>query len=322
MGARLRSSIHVREVRAPGGASRRAIPSPPDRGCVGVDLTVVVPVYNGADTLRDQLEALRRQQWDGAWEVVVVDNDSTDATPAIIAEVVASDPRFRSTRADAAHNLSYVRNEGVRAARGAAVAFADADDVVGDGWVSAIGIALASHELVGSRLEYERLNPPGSTAGRSAFQSTSISRFYGLPNLSGAGHGCQRHVFERLGGNDERWDDTGEDFEFSFRAKRELGIEPVFVPDAVYHYRRRDDPRAAFRQARRYGRSHVALYREYGRHDPTNRGSQWLAAKSDLWLAVHAHHLLRDESRLAWAWKAGIRLGRLEASIRLRTLYL
>jgi len=287
-----------------------------------VDLTVVVPVYNGAATLAEQLDALAGQDWDGAWEVVVVDNGSTDDTPRIVARAVAAHERIRSVRADDAHNLSYVRNVGVQASSAAAVAFADADDVVGAGWVAAIGRALAEHPLVGSRLEYGRLNPPGSAAGRAEFQSTGIGRFYGLPNLAGAGHGCQREVFDRLGGNDERWDDTGEDFDFSFRAARDLGIEPTFVPDAVYHYRRRNEPRAAFRQARRYGRSHVALYREFGRGDPANRPSQRRAVKTDLWLLAHAHHGLRRATRLGWAWKAGIRLGRLEGSLRTRTLYL
>lgn len=287
-----------------------------------MDLTVVVPVYNGADTLAEQLDALAAQHWAGDWEVVVVDNGSTDATPRIIADAVAAHDRFRSVRADAAHNLSYVRNVGVQASDAMAIAFADADDVVGDGWVAAVGTALAEHQLIGSRLEYERLNPPGTDAGRAAFQSSGIGRFYGLPNLAGAGHGCQRDVFDRLGGNDERWDDTGEDFDFSFRAKRDLGIEPVFVADALYHYRRRNEPRAAFRQARRYGRSHVALYREFGRGDPANRPSQRKAIKIDVWLLAHAHHLVRRETRLVWAWKAGIRFGRLEASLRTRTLYL
>jgi glycosyltransferase involved in cell wall biosynthesis len=254
--------------------------------------------------------------------VVVVDNGSTDETPRLVATAVREHDRFRSVRADAAHNLAYVRNAGVQASEATAVAFADADDVVGDGWVAAIGEALADHELVGSRLEYERLNPPGSEGGRAGFQSEGIGRFYGLPNLAGAGHGCRRDLYERLGGNDERWDDTGEDFDFSFRAARDFGVEPFFVADAVYHYRRRNEPRAAFRQARRYGRSHVALYREFGRGVPGSRPSQRKAIRTDLWLLAHAHHLARPETRLGWAWKAGIRVGRLEASLRSRTLYL
>ena len=287
-----------------------------------MDLTVVVPVFNGAATLAEQLDALGAQEWSGEWEVLVVDNASTDATPRIIADAVAAHARFRSVRADDAHNLSYVRNVGVRASSAAAVAFADADDVVGDGWVAAIGEALAEHPLVGSRLEYRRLNPPGTEAGRAEFQSTAIGSFCGLPNLAGSGHGCQRRVYDQLGGNDERWDDTGEDFDFSFRAKLELGIDPVLVPDALYHYRRRNEPRAAFRQARRYGRSHVALHRQFGPVEPGARPSQRKAIKTDLWLLTHSYQLVRPETRLAWSWKAGIRFGRLEASIRTRTLYL
>jgi glycosyltransferase involved in cell wall biosynthesis len=287
-----------------------------------VDLTVIVPVLNGADTIAEQLDALAAERWDGEWEVVVVDNGSTDATPRIVADRVAADPRFRTVDAPEVRNLSYVRNVGVAASSAAAVAFADADDVVGEGWVAAIGRALAEHRLVGSRLEYDRLNPPGTAAGRSEFQSSGIGSFVGLPNLAGAGHGCQRDVFEQLGGNDVRWDDTGEDFDFSFRAKLELGIDPVFVPDATYHYRRRNEPRAAFRQARRYGRSHVALYRAYGRTRPGTRPSQRKAIRTDLWLLAHVHHLARPETRLGWSWRAGIRLGRLGGSIRTRTLYL
>ena len=87
-----------------------------------MDLTVIVPVFNGAATLDEQLDALATQRWAGRWEVLVVDNASTDATPAIVASRVASDDRFRTIRADAAHNLAYVRNAGVRATGARSVA--------------------------------------------------------------------------------------------------------------------------------------------------------------------------------------------------------
>ena len=49
----------------------------------------------------------------------------------------------------------------------------------------------------------------------------------------------------------------------------------------------------AFRQARRYGRSHVALYREFGQEDRANRGSQWLAAKVDLYARATGYRVTR-----------------------------
>ena len=41
---------------------------------------MIVPAYNAAATLAEQLEALATQQFDGDWELVIVDNGSTDGT--------------------------------------------------------------------------------------------------------------------------------------------------------------------------------------------------------------------------------------------------
>jgi glycosyltransferase involved in cell wall biosynthesis len=43
-----------------------------------VQLSVIIPCYNGAETIAAQLEALAGQQWSGQWEVIVSDNGSTD----------------------------------------------------------------------------------------------------------------------------------------------------------------------------------------------------------------------------------------------------
>lgn len=289
-------------------------------GSENPDLSVIVPVFNGASTIEPQLEALLRQSWDRPFEILVVDNDSDDDTQLIVERVSRSNPRLRLTSAPRFHNLSYVRNVGVREALAPAVAFADADDVVGDGWVAAIGRALDEHPLVGSRLEYEYLNP-GSDAGRSAFQSREISTFHGLPNLAGAGLGCRVELWERLGGNNESWDDTGEDFEFSFRAFLEAGIRPVFVPGALYHYRRRNAGKAAFRQARRYGRSHARLAATFG-HAFSDWPRPVEGLRADLWLLLHLDRAVRPSTRVDWMWKMGKRLGRLEGSLRYKTLFL
>ena len=108
------------------------------------ELSVILPVYNGAAHIGDQLDALLAQSWSKPWELVVVDNDSTDLTPAIVEQYVAKHPdRIRVTSAPEQHNLSYVRNVGVRTARADAVAFCDDDDLVGATWVASMGDALA-----------------------------------------------------------------------------------------------------------------------------------------------------------------------------------
>ena len=60
-----------------------------------MDLSVIVPCHNEESTLPEQLDALAAQEYDGDWEVVVVDNRSTDATAALVQERMANpDPQF------------------------------------------------------------------------------------------------------------------------------------------------------------------------------------------------------------------------------------
>ena len=282
-------------------------------------LSVIVPVYNGAATLAEQLEALSAQQWERPWEVLVVNNASTDATAEIAAEFAARSSLFRVAEASDGHNLSYVRNVGVGLANGRSVAFCDADDVIADGWVAAIGEALETNPLVGSRLEYERLNMV-KESGASRFGSTGFASMFGYPLVTGAGMGCQVSLWDALGGNDESWDATGEDFEFSIRAVRDRGAEPYFVEDAVYHYRLREDTRSMFRQNRRYGRSHARLYKEFGSRE--YRSPIMKSLRHDAALLWRLGDLRHPSRRVAWARSAGKRLGRLEGSVRYRTLYL
>ena len=286
-----------------------------------IALTVVVPVFNGADTMRAQLDALVAQRWDRAWEVLVVDNDSTDETPTIIEEYVDRHERFRTTRAPGQHNLAYVRNVAVADARGRSVAFCDDDDEVGDGWVGAIGTALDDHRVVASCMEYELLSDPDSLEGRGDFQSRGVERLFGYPIVNGAS-GWRRDLWLSLGGNDEALDFAGEDHDMALRAHLAEGVEPFFCKEAVYHCRRRSGFAATFRQAQRYGRSQALLYRRYGQSRPDVRLTLPAALARWWWLATHVLALRDRSHRTLWAWRAGLRVGRLSGSFRQRVRYL
>ncbi len=58
------------------------------------EISILLPVRNGASTLPDALESLQTQTFKN-WEALVVDDGSTDNTPALIQEAVRADPRFR-----------------------------------------------------------------------------------------------------------------------------------------------------------------------------------------------------------------------------------
>jgi glycosyltransferase involved in cell wall biosynthesis len=287
-----------------------------------VALTVILPVYNGAASVADQLDALVTQEWSEPWEVLVVDNASTDDTPAIVERYVKSHPdRIRVVPAPDDHNLAYVRNVGVRHARGAAVAFCDDDDLIGERWVPAMGEALRDHPLVGSHMDYARLSTEAARTNRADFQSAGIELLFGIPVVNGVS-GVQRSLWDELGGNDETLDATGEDLDFAIRAHLHQGVDPFFADDAVYHVRRRDRSATTFRQARRYGRAMALLYARYGRRRGAGRSTAKEVVWAWTWLALHVGDLRSAPRAVGWAWRAGMRLGRLEGSLRHRVVYL
>lgn len=280
-----------------------------------VALSVILCVRNGAPTMRTQLDALLAQTWDQPWEIVVVDNGSIDDSADIARQYAAKDPRVRLVDASQRRGLSYARNVGVTAASGSAVAFCDDDDVVGEGWVAAMGEALAGHRVVAARMEYESLSDPDALTGRAAFQSERVEELYGYPVVNGAS-GWRRDLWVELGGNDESLDFSGEDFDMALRAHLHAGATPHFAPGAVYHARRRSGGRATLRQARRYGRAMVVLDRRYGRGRPGVPEPWARVLRQWAWLVRHILDVGSSRRRTLWCWRAGMRAGRLEQHLR------
>jgi len=90
-------------------------------------VTVIVPLYNGAVTIGATLASVRAQTWRNI-EIIVVDDGSTDQSPAIVETHAAADPRVRLLR-QANAGVAAARNAGAAAANGAFIAPIDADDL-------------------------------------------------------------------------------------------------------------------------------------------------------------------------------------------------
>ncbi|EQM73781.1 glycosyl transferase [Stutzerimonas stutzeri MF28] len=90
-------------------------------------VTVVIPAYNYAKTLPRAVQSVVNQLGEDS-ELLVIDDGSTDETPAVLAELQARHPaRFRVTHKPNG-GLSSVRNRGIAEAKGAYLVFLDADD--------------------------------------------------------------------------------------------------------------------------------------------------------------------------------------------------
>ena len=91
-------------------------------------VSVVIPVYNSAKYLRECLDSVVSQTFDD-WEIVAVDDGSSDESPAILDEYAAKDSRIRVIH-KANAGVSAARNDGLDTAKGEYIVFVDSDDLL------------------------------------------------------------------------------------------------------------------------------------------------------------------------------------------------
>lgn len=92
-------------------------------------ISIITPCFNGAQTISETIESVLNQRYQD-WEMIIVDDASTDASAAIIRSYTAKDARIRYLRTDApSGSPALPRNIGIDNARGRFIAFLDADDV-------------------------------------------------------------------------------------------------------------------------------------------------------------------------------------------------
>lgn len=283
-------------------------------------LSVVIPCLNGARTLPELFDALADQSLDEDWEVVVADNGSDDGTVDVIERYQERLPQLRIVDASARRGQSFAMNTGAREARGEWLAFCDADDVVGVGWLSAVAKALERHELISYAQDEARLNPSWLQESRERIFSHELPTTWFPPFVPFTGAGCMamhREVFEELGGFDEQM--PLEDLDFCLKAHLR-GRQLVLTPDAVLHYRYRQTYGGIFRQAYTYGLGVAAVQRRYkqpGERYPKQR--RWLITgwRPMLWRIPRA---FRRTHRAKIVWQLGWQWGRYRGSIKYRVL--
>lgn len=108
-------------------------------------ISIVIPTYNYAGTLRRAVESVLAQLNDFSAELIVIDDGSTDDTPNVIAELQARHPgRLRALRKENG-GVASVRNRGICEAKGEYLVFLDADDEMAPNALSALKQHLISH---------------------------------------------------------------------------------------------------------------------------------------------------------------------------------
>lgn len=122
-------------------------------------ISVIVPVYNVAGHVAACIDSLRRQTFTD-FEAIVVDDGSSDDSPAQLRRAIGGDPRFVVIRQDN-RGLSGARNTGLEAARGSFIAFIDGDDRYDPAFLERMHAALSGSDADWVACGLRNIHPDG-----------------------------------------------------------------------------------------------------------------------------------------------------------------
>jgi GT2 family glycosyltransferase len=227
-----------------------------------VDISVVVPSYNGAGTIRICLESVERAVRGRRAEIIVVDS-STDATPAIVREDF---PAVTLIRSDERLSAGAARNRGSAAARGRLIFFTDQDCVVPHDWIDRMAAHLADPAVsgVGGSIGIRNIS---SASGNALYFLEFLNQFPGRgrvradhPFLIGCNSAYRRTVLQAARFPDQT---LGEDVLFGHEL-RKRGLRTLYDPRIEVLHENREGWRAFFRYNRRIGEAAAAYHAVLG----------------------------------------------------------
>lgn len=199
-------------------------------------VSVIIPAYNASATVCDCLSVLMKQTFAEPYEVIVVDDGSTDSTPDVISKEF---PRVRLLRQKNAGPAA-ARNKGAIEAKGDLVFFTDADCRPMPDWLEQMAKPFVSNpDVVGVKGIY-RTEQSEITA---RFVQMEYEDKYDLMRkeeyidfIDTYSAGFRKEIFNSMGGYDTSFPVAcSEDAEFSFRLANK-GYKMVFNPNAVVYH--------------------------------------------------------------------------------------
>jgi glycosyltransferase involved in cell wall biosynthesis len=219
-------------------------------------ISVVICAHNAEATLAECLEHTTRLDYPDL-EVIVVDDGSTDSTPAIAA-------RYPGVRLLSIgwRGLSAARNEGYRNAHGEVVAFLDSDAYPSPEWPWFLALGFDGRTVGG--VGGPNVPPPGGSLGAHCVARSPGGPVHVLLSDDRAEHvpGCNMafwaKVLDEVGGFDPVYRAAGDDVDLCWRVL-DRDWEIGFHPAALVWHHRRTSLRAYLRQQRGYGRAEALV---------------------------------------------------------------
>ncbi len=237
------------------------------------EVSVVVACYNGGRTLKTCLESLERLNYP-SYEVILVDDGSTDATP----EIAKLFPKVRLFRHAKNEGLSVARNTGIQLAAGEIVAFTDADCRADEDWLYYLVGDLVGSKFVGIG-GHNFLPPEDSFVAAAVMVSPGgpapvMFTDHEAEHIPGCNMAFYKSALEEIGGFDPLFRKAGDDVDICWRLQQcgyKLGFSPAGF---VWHYRRATVG-DYLKQQHGYGEAETLLVRRHPEYFNWSGGSVW-----------------------------------------------
>jgi GT2 family glycosyltransferase len=173
-----------------------------------MDVSLIICTRNRASQLAAAIETLRNLQFAGPWELIVVDNGSTDDTPAVLARFREDFPVSMTVGTEPRPGLARARNAGWPLAKGEIVAFLDDDCYPAEDWLEAVVQCFRENPKLGALggriVLHDPADYPITIQEQVHRQELQPGDFIPAGLIQGANFAFRREAIEAVGGFDGR----------------------------------------------------------------------------------------------------------------------
>ena len=253
-------------------------------------ISIVIPTYNRAPLLEACLDALLRQRFPRSeYEIIVVDDGSTDGTVAVLEQYKQRNGNILPVT-QANQGPGAARNLGIGRARAPIIAFTDDDCLPDEDWLSRIDSNFQERPELAGVGGLTRTIPERITA-LSHWVEDELP--YSFPSCNLA---CSREALDVVGGFDPRlYPNEDWDLTFALQAVGELWYDPRMV---VVHPPRRTSFRRLVRQMRNWATDFLL--------QPKHPRADARSVQRSPWRVIYYHQLFVQAALRLWRFKGWI----------------
>ena len=194
-------------------------------------ISVLLPTYNGSAYLREAVESISAQTFEN-WQLILIDDASTDDTPSIIQEFMARDSRICSCRHSTNRRLPAALNTGFQLARGDYISWTSDDNRYCETALQEMLTALQQDSS--THIVYADFDCVHADGTHARHVHCGSQEQLSLHNCIGACFLYRREVQEHLSGYREE-SVLAEDWDFWLRASQSFTMR--HLPRSLYRYR-------------------------------------------------------------------------------------